>query len=188
MADAGLEFREEIRAMCEQNLCGMCGRNWACPPYVPPPQTCQAIVTSYSDMMIFRTTHPREGAFDLEGMQEAARKHDRISREVREQVRGICDRFLMLAAGGCSFCKDCACPDKCRFPKEKLNSIESYCIDLDSFLLKHGIERRGGNAEQSYFTMVFWRGSTADGQSLSRDVMERLRPRLHRLLAATLCQ
>ncbi len=157
-SEGTLKMGQEIRGYCEANLCGLYGRNWACPPNVPPLDICKIIVSKYPHFVLIRTTFPRDGPFDIDGMHQAGKAHSIISREIRKEFRQYLDgKCLVLAAGGCRFCESCSCPgEKCRFPNEKMNSIESYCIDLDSFLLENGIERRGGNSEQSYFTMVFF--------------------------------
>ncbi len=157
-SDGVLKMGQEIRGYCEANLCGLYGRNWACPPNVPSLDICRIIVSKYEHFVLIRTTFPRDGPFDIDGMRSAGKSHSAISRKIREELRQYTDgKCFVLAAGGCGFCQSCTCPEeKCRFPNEKMNSIESYCIDLDSFLLKNNIERRGGNSEQSYFSMFFF--------------------------------
>lgn len=159
MSDINLSITDEIRSYCEQNLCGQYGKNWACPPYVPSVDICRGIVGRYQNMILFRTTFPRKDVFDLMEMYSAAKEHQRLTSKVRGEFSSIFEgKFLILGAGGCGNCEKCSCPDgSCVDPKRKINSIESYAIDLDSFLLENNISRRGGNEEQSFFTMIFYR-------------------------------
>lgn len=153
-----LDIDDEVRQMCEQNLCGYYGRNWCCPPYTPPCSTCRMILSKYTHMILVRTTFERKDLFDIEEMASHGRAHGKFARELREKLRGIEGLdFMMLSAGGCGVCKECTCPDeKCRFPKERMFSIESYGIQITTFLTGHGISCRAGNDEQSYFLMVFF--------------------------------
>lgn len=159
LADAGIRVDESIRSYCEQNLCGMCGKNWACPPYVPSVEICRNIVASYGGMILIRTTFPRTSLFDLEEMDAASEEHHSVVKAIRKEFREKCEgKTLILSAGGCRNCRECSCPkEPCRDPKNKMNSIESYAIDLDSFLIKNRIPRRGGSDEQSFFAMVLFR-------------------------------
>lgn len=152
------DIDDEVRKMCEQNLCGQYGRNWCCPPYTPPCSTCRIILSKYSHVIVVRTTFKRTDIFDIEEMIKSGQAHSRFARELRSKLRGIDGLdFTMLSAGGCGFCKTCSCPDsKCRFPDERMFSIESYGIQLTTFLLRNGIECRAGNDEQSYFLMIFF--------------------------------
>ena len=149
---------EEVRRACEMNYCGHYGRSWSCPPHVPPCPTCESILSRYDRVILIRTTHPRDGPFDLKGMGESMAAHARYTFEVRDRLRGMAGLgFKMLGAGACSLCRSCPCPEgRCIHPQDRMFSIESYGIDLTAFLLSNGIDRRGGNTEQSYFSMVFY--------------------------------
>ena len=75
------------------------------------------------------------------------------NRLLLEKLQGVQDRSAHYTCAMALYRPDGSCVD----PKRKINSIESYAIDLDSFLLENNISRRGGNEEQSFFTMIFYR-------------------------------
>ena len=158
LAESPIDITDEVRRSCERNYCGYYGRSWSCPPHVPPCQTCRIMLAGYPRMMLVRTTFKRDGPFDLEGMRASSLAHARYSFRVRDRLEGIEGlRFKVLGAGSCAYCERCTCPDEpCRFPDRRMNSLESYGIDLTSFLMAHGIAGRGGNDEQSYFSMVLY--------------------------------
>ncbi len=166
LTESPMSITDEVRHSCEMNYCGRYGRSWSCPPHVPPCQTCRIILSGYPRMILVRTTFERDGPFDLEGMREAGLAHARYSFRVRDRIREEGQRFLMLGAGSCSYCERCSCPDApCRFPTERMFSIEAYGIDLTSFLMEHGISGRGGNDEQSFFSMVLYHPPDERGRS-----------------------
>ncbi len=156
-----LQVSGEVRRMCEQNLCGKYGRNWACPPNAPPCETCRMLLGGYSHTVLIRTTYARSGPFDMDEMEGSGRRHNEFTRQVRDALAGNgIVGCKVLAAGGCSYCGECSCPGSpCRFPSERMFSIEAYGIDITSFLLKHGIPARSGSGEQSFFSMVLYRGA-----------------------------
>ena len=158
LAEHPVRITEEVRRACEANYCGHYGRNRACPPHAPPCQTCAAMLSRYIKVILIRTTFARDGPFDLEGMERASEVHAGYSFDVRRILRGIDGlEFTMLGAGPCTHCSERPCPeDGCRSPPDRMFSIEAYGIDLTSFLVSNGIDRRGGDREQSYFSMVFY--------------------------------
>lgn len=158
LAEHPVSITGEVRRACEANYCGHYGRNWACPPHAPPCQTCAVMLSRYIKVILVRTTFARDGPFDLEGIERASEAHADYSFDVRRVLRSIDGlAFTMLGAGPCTHCSDRPCPeDGCRSPHDRMFSIEAYGIDLTSFLVSNGIDRRGGEREQSYFSMIFY--------------------------------
>lgn len=132
-----------IRALCEANACGMYGRSWTCPPASPKVGYCVMRVRQYPRMLLFRTSLPRKDAFDLDGMHAGIRDNRRVSLALRDELRGLgMGDALVLSAGSCQLCPECPYPDEpCRHPDSALPSIESYCVDIEGFLLREGIDR-----------------------------------------------
>lgn len=157
LPDPALRITREIRTMCERNLCGNYGKNWGCPPNVPPCGTCEFLLSGYTEVVLVRTTYERRELFDMNEMQSMAKAHNGYSRKIRAELEKNPDiAFKILSAGGCDYCEKCGCPDeKCRAPSERMYSVEAYGIDLTSFLNSYDIKSRAGNREQSFFTMVF---------------------------------
>ena len=53
IASSKVPFGEQVRAMCEQNMCGKLGRCWTCPPAVGPLDSLHSQLTLFNRFMIF---------------------------------------------------------------------------------------------------------------------------------------
>ncbi|MDO5862285.1 MAG: DUF2284 domain-containing protein [Thermoplasmata archaeon] len=153
-----LSVRDTVRDQCALNYCGLYGSNWMCPPALPPRFICELRINRFSKALLFRTSVPRDGPFDLEGMAEGGRSHREVTQAIHDELRASGEDFLVLSAGGCRLCPSCSYPDApCRHPDRAVASIEGYCIDLDSFLIREGIAT--GSEEGSrhaFFGMVLF--------------------------------
>jgi len=103
-----------------------------------------------------RTTYPRKDLFDMVEISRNMKAHNEFPRRIRDKFAEQEIRFRILSAGGCGYCAKCSAPDSpCRYPDERIFSIEAYGIDLTTFLMKNDIRYRCGNEEQSFFMMIF---------------------------------
>ena len=58
---------------------------------------------------------------------DAKKRHEEVSKKVREIFLEDRDDILMLSSEGCQNCKSCTYPDApCRFPDKKVSSMEAY--------------------------------------------------------------
>ena len=123
---ASLRFRQEIRAVCEENRCRNYGRSWACPPAVGTLEECRARCLGYGSFLLLSRTYPLEDSWDFEAMGEA-------HRDFQRQIDGLDDAlqasgagsFLLLGNEGCIRCRACTWPDgPCRFPEKLHPSLE----------------------------------------------------------------
>ena len=69
ISTAEIVFDQEIRKLCEQNVCRLYGTSWACPPAVGTVEECRARCLRYASAMVFNAVYPLEDSFDYEGMQ-----------------------------------------------------------------------------------------------------------------------
>ena len=89
ISTAEIVFDQEIRKLCEQNVCRLYGTSWACPPAVGTVEECRARCLRYASAMVFNAVYPLEDSFDYEGMQ---RGHGAF--------KELCDRLYTLAKAG----------------------------------------------------------------------------------------
>lgn len=147
-----IPFSEEVRKICEGNMCHGYGKSWACPPGVGSFEQCRAECLSYKNALVFSAVYQLEDSFDFEGMGRGHR-----------EFKDLCDRlgenlerpFLLLSNEGCIRCKSCTYPDApCRFPDKLYPSLEGYGILVTELAKKAGLNYNGGANTVSYFGML----------------------------------
>ena len=96
-----VETDESFRRLCEQNVCGNYGRNWACPPDAGGITELIAELRSYEYILVWQTVGELEDSYDFEGMIDAGRLHAKTINEPRAFCPGEpFSRYLCLGAGG----------------------------------------------------------------------------------------
>lgn len=91
-----------------------------CPPDTGDIETAMAQVRRYPWALLYQTIGAIEDSFDIEGMEERAREHARVSQRVQQAVRPLLQRpFLHLGCGGCRLCRTCARRDGAPLPPSR---------------------------------------------------------------------
>ena len=122
-----IRLMPEVRQMCEQNTCGMYGKNWCCPPGVGTLEDCEKKLAGYTSGILVQTVGELEDAFDGEGMMEAEAQHRKNTMAARELLEEAFPGVLTVGAGTCTRCKTCTWPDEpCRFGDSAFASMEAY--------------------------------------------------------------
>ncbi len=145
--------------ICKANQCGNFGKCWMCPPDVGPIEELMARVRSYPKGLLYQTISALEDSFDIEGMEERAREHARVSQRVQQAVRPLLQRpFLHLGCGGCRVCRTCARRDgaPCRHPGQALPSLEGSGVDVYNTVKGTSLKYVNGRNTVTFFGMVLW--------------------------------
>ena len=153
-----IKFDAGLRAYCEANACGHYNRNHMCPPAIGTKEETIRQAQQYRFALIFQTVSELEDSFDVEGMQEALKKHDEVALRIERAVREQGKPYLQLTAGGCHVCPYCAkTEDKpCRFPKKAISSLEAYCINVATLAADCGMNYINGQNTVTYFGGFFF--------------------------------
>lgn len=123
---ADLDFKLEVRKMCEDNRCGAYGRNWCCPPGCGTIEECAQRARQYSKGVLVEYIGKLEDSFDIEGMEEASKKYKELFDAMAEKLKAEYGSVLGMGAGGCTRCEKCTYPEeKCRFPDRAYASMEA---------------------------------------------------------------
>ena len=125
--------------LCEENLCGKYGTNWACPPGFD--EHMDTLSRDYDSAILMSRTFPcdpkdRETVEGFNSLMKAA------MRRAITALRGAGFSCRGLADGGCDLCAECAYPEPCRHPDLLLPSISVVGNDMSSYLATVG-ERFG---------------------------------------------
>lgn len=130
-----IKFDKTLRKYCEENCCGNYNRNWQCPPCMGSAEEVIERAQKYKYALVFQTISALEDSYDIEGMDEASHRHNKISFDLADELKPCFkNELLALSAGGCTLCPKCSKQlDKpCRFPDKAQSSPEGYCINVST--------------------------------------------------------
>jgi len=149
---AQLQFSEEVRKMCESNICQRYDKTWACPPAIGTVEECKARCLMYKKMLLFSVKYDLEDSFDFEGMTEGMNDFKKVARKLEHLVKPYLTDYLMLANEGCGICESCTYPqDPCRFPEMVHGSLEGYGLFVNQLAKAAGINYINGANTVTYF-------------------------------------
>ena len=155
-------FEPQFRKMCEQNSCGMYNKCYMCPPEVGEVEALISLAKTYPYALIYQTVTPLEDSFDIEGMEEGKRRHNRLTLSLRPLFdhTGIRE-CLHLGAGACGVCERCAksIGEPCRFPERATPSLEAFCVNVYETSKVAGMKYINGQDTVTYFGAVFFHPS-----------------------------
>ena len=122
-------FGDEIRKICEGNVCRQYGASWACPPAVGIYEQCRSQCLSYDNAFVFNAIYPLEDSFDFEGMKRGHQDFKDVCDRLFRLVKSDIPRFLILSNEGCTRCERCTYPDlPCKIPDMLFPSVEGFGI------------------------------------------------------------
>jgi predicted metal-binding protein len=151
-----LVLQSEIRKLCEQNACGRFARNYSCPPFVGEVDELIDKLKSFTTAIIWQNIYPLEDSFDFEGMMDAQAKHNVMTLEVARRVYAVKgqDNILVLSAGGCFLCDECAAiiEAPCRRAADALVSLEAYGVNVIETSNAVGMNYINGINTVTYFS------------------------------------
>ena len=154
---AEILFDREVRTMCENNLCGNYGKNWACPPATGTLEECRQKVLRFEDGIVFNTVSPLEDSFDWPGMVKAMDEFHDLCMEIKQRAKNAGADFLLLAAGSCRSCETCAYPDApCRCPENRIEPIEGQGIFVNDLTEKAKINYINGENTVTFIGMLLY--------------------------------
>lgn len=153
-----IELNEEFRALCASNACGKFGKCWMCPPDIGDIHVLMDSIRSYDWVLVYQTIGALEDSYDIEGMEEAALRHSRLTRKVVDIFREAAfQSALHLGAGGCHVCEVCARVENapCRYPELAISSLEAHGINVSELAKAAGMRYINGQNTVTFFGAVF---------------------------------
>ena len=147
-----------FRDICKSNGCGMFGRCWMCPPDIGDIEPLMNEVRSYRNGLLYQTVSEIEDSFDIEGMQDAGRRHVQVSQRLEAFLMLELGKHLHLSCGGCRLCERCAKQDglPCRDPERAMPSMEGYGIDVYNTCKPTELKYINGQNTVTYFGIVLY--------------------------------
>ena len=147
-----------FRDICAGNTCGKYGRCWMCPPDIGEIDALMARLKGYEQGLLYQTVYAIEDSFDIEGMQEAGKRHVMVSQRLEAFLMLQLDKHLHLSCGGCRLCERCAKLDglPCRDPERAMPSMEGYGIDVYNTCKPTELKYINGQNTVTYFGIVLF--------------------------------
>lgn len=148
-----------FRDMCAANHCGRYGTCYMCPPDVGEIDELMQNLTKYAHVLVYQIVFPLEDSFDFEGMQEARKKHAKLSQGLRRRLdASVLPNALHLGVGACGVCPTCAkqTGEPCRFPDRAMASLEAYGINVSALAKAAGMNYINGQNTVTYFGAIFF--------------------------------
>lgn len=115
-----------VRETCAEDKCHAYNHNWTCPPTCGTLEECEAKMRSYTRGILLQTTGQLNRSIDTKMYMETEKIHREHLQMFGKHMREVHPDALILGAGGCRVCKQCAYPDSCRFPEKAFSSMEAY--------------------------------------------------------------
>ena len=144
----GITLRKEVRDLCKQNTCGYYGKNWTCPPAVPPLSTFKERFGLFDTFLVVYQVYPTQGSFDWKGMMAGAVLFKKNLQDMKTALEAVSqtNQFLILGMGPCDLCEPCSYVDgePCRNPEEAIISLEACGIDVMRLMKEHGLNYYNG--------------------------------------------
>ena len=142
---ASLEFKPEVRDMCEANTCGQWNRTWACPPACGTLEEMRDRVKGFSRGILVQTVGQMEDSFDVETMMETAANHKKNLDALWDELRKTWPGLMAMGTGGCGRCQKCTYPDApCRFPDKMCPSMEGCGLVVNEVCTANGLQYNHG--------------------------------------------
>jgi len=152
-----INFRDDIRKICEENSCHFYGKSWACPPSVGTLEECRNRMLGYENMLVFTGKYDMEGQFDFEGWGRSMREFKELVWKFDEELKDVLSDYMLLWSEGCGVCKKCSYPDEpCRFPEKMHHSLEGYGIWVSELAKLAEIKYNNGPNTITYFGALLY--------------------------------
>jgi predicted metal-binding protein len=158
-----IPFDNEVRRLCEQNMCGQYGKNWTCPPAIDTIEKLQSRMSIFNHFLVFYKIYPLEDSFDWEGMMISVKDFQSRTFKLKKKIQHTDPElnFFILGAGSCQLCDTCTYPQQkpCKNPEDALFSIESFGIDAMKIMKDNGLQYNNGPNTVTYIGGLFYPGA-----------------------------
>ena len=151
-------FSDEVRRLCEANVCRNYGTTWACPPAVGTFDECKEKSLKYDIALVFNAKYHLDDSFDYEGMLFGHKEFKKVCDKLANLVKEKLTDYLLLSNEGCIRCGDCTYPQyPCRFPEKLFPSVEGFGIRIDALAKSANIKYINGENTVTYFGLLLFR-------------------------------
>ena len=155
-----IQFHEDFRKACENNVCRKYNASWMGPPVIGPISELKQRVMRFQSGLLFQTVHPLSSNFDFKGMMAAGIVHDEIFLNLVDKIRQQypLEEILPLNKGCCSLCEKCAylIGEPCRRPDQAAASVEAYGMNVIALQKSAGVPYYHGKNFVCYVGLILF--------------------------------
>ena len=152
-----LEFTDRVRWVCEHE-CPMYGTTWACPPAVGAVEECRKKCMSYPECLMIASVTEVSDISNIDETLATRPAHEKLTNRVRDEMRELGVRPIILSTEACTICSRCAYLDglPCRMPGAMHPCVESQGINVIPLLEKFGLEFQYGENVVTWVSLLFF--------------------------------
>ena len=155
-----ISLHKSLYDTCSTNQCGMFNTNWSCPPGVGAYEDLVVRFKQFDQALVVQSIWTIADSYDIEGMLEAAQKHNGMLRSMVDELCPLIEspRTLILSVGACSLCKECCYVHgkPCPTPDRAFGALEAYGVDVAAVLGSCGLKYNNGPNTVSYVGMILY--------------------------------
>ena len=121
-----LEFRQDVRDMCNADRCNNFGKSWSCPPACAALEEMRERVSEFSGGVLVQTVGELEDSYDWDGIMDAGARQKSSFAKMWAGLEKEYGHVLAMGSGSCKLCESCTYPGSpCRFPEKMEVSMEA---------------------------------------------------------------
>ena len=152
-----IPFSDEVRKLCQGNMCGRYGMTWSCPPATGEPEELKKKALSFKNAFVFTHTGEVSGYNNLMELNRLRDETTDILSDLCEKLKENNIPFDALGCGSCNICKKCTYPhEPCRFPEKVFPPVEAYGINVVKLAEDLKLSYKNGKNTVTFFCIIFF--------------------------------
>lgn len=137
---------------CSKNLCGNYDANWSCPPNVGSKDE---VLSRYGRFQRCALVPVEIVGSGEQSYREADGRLHEICLALLRAMNSAKIEALALAGGPCRTCAECAYPEPCRRPEEKIPSASGYGVPILDYVESMGLKARDEGPGRLYGLILY---------------------------------
>jgi predicted metal-binding protein len=150
-----LEFRQDVRDMCNPDQCENYGKSWSCPPACASLEQMRETVLKFEGGILAQTVGELEDSYDWEAIMETGATQKKNFAKFWTALKEQYGDVFAMGTGVCRVCESCTYPDEpCRFPDKLETSMEACGLYVSKVCTDNGLKYNYGQ-DHIAFTSCF---------------------------------
>jgi len=152
---SALEFMQEVRDMCNAEMCKNYNKSWSCPPACDSLEKIRTRAAAYVVGILVQTVGQLDDSYDWDGIMRAGAQHKSCFSKLRHRLESDFSDVLAMGMGECRICDSCAYPGApCRHPDKMEVSMEANGLLVSKVCTDNGLAYNYGS-DKIAFTSCF---------------------------------
>lgn len=125
-------FDFSFRRYCEEDLCGLFGKNFSCPPSCGEPEELKQRVLKHKKALVLCTQWEISDLNESEKLNRARNFHNAAMIRLIKKLKASGRDGFMIGSGACTLCKPCKAviTNICPHPEMRYSCMSAYCINV----------------------------------------------------------